>query len=254
VSNGGVSGDVNGASPSSFSLTSASTSGSGAVAGGKIGKEEEGGKVGERGRTKTKRADAAEEEGQQTHTHTNTEQGEGEGEASPPPPPPTGGEIFTHDEIVTLRLIFALFDDNGDDYLDQHELLRYSGEWVCVCVCLCESKGIFFTFIHLFTHLSFYTYIHTYTHIYIFTEETGDCASKHQAEEIISLLDVDGDGRIGLYDYVCFAARLKELHRKNQFSLVMSDLRASTTSIAADGGGGGVGGGGGGGGEMEMNK
>lgn len=37
-------------------------------------------------------------------------------------------EMFTHDEIVTLRLIFSLFDDNGDDYLDMQELVRYSEE------------------------------------------------------------------------------------------------------------------------------
>ena len=37
-------------------------------------------------------------------------------------------EIFTHDEIVCLRLIFALFDDNGDDYVDEGELVRYAEE------------------------------------------------------------------------------------------------------------------------------
>ena len=37
-------------------------------------------------------------------------------------------EMFTHDEIVTLRLIFSLFDDNGDDYVDMQELVRYSEE------------------------------------------------------------------------------------------------------------------------------
>lgn len=91
-------------------------------------------------------------------------------------------EIFRHDEIVTLRLIFSLFDDNGDDYVDMDELVRYA-------------------------------------------EETGDSASLHQAEECIRLLDVDGDGRIGLFDYVILAARLKEVHRANQFSLVMCEVR-----------------------------
>jgi hypothetical protein len=41
---------------------------------------------------------------------------------------PATVEIFTHDEIVCLRLIFALFDDNGDDFVDQGELLRYAEE------------------------------------------------------------------------------------------------------------------------------
>lgn len=40
----------------------------------------------------------------------------------------TTAEMFTHDEIVTLRLIFSLFDDNGDDYIDMQELMRYSEE------------------------------------------------------------------------------------------------------------------------------
>lgn len=35
------------------------------------------------------------------------------------------------------------------------------------------------------------------------------------------------EGRIGLVDFICFAARLKELHRKEGFCLVMSDLRST---------------------------
>lgn len=42
--------------------------------------------------------------------------------------PVAAEEIFTHDEIVCLRLIFALWDDNGDDYVDEGELLRYAEE------------------------------------------------------------------------------------------------------------------------------
>jgi Ca2+-binding EF-hand superfamily protein len=87
---------------------------------------------------------------------------------------------------VTLRLIFALFDDNGDDFVEASELLRYA------------------------------------------EEEAGEGASRGQAEECVRLLDGDGDGRIGLLDFICFAARLKELHRKEEFSLVMSDLRRSS--------------------------
>jgi hypothetical protein len=36
---------------------------------------------------------------------------------------------------------------------------------------------------------------------------TGDHASANQASECIRLLDADGDGRIGLMDYIQFAAR-----------------------------------------------
>lgn len=65
-------------------------------------------------------------------------------EQQPPPPShalsPATVEIFTHDEIVCLRLIFALFDDNGDDFVDQGELLRYAEETGAVarglpCIC-----------------------------------------------------------------------------------------------------------------------
>lgn len=48
---------------------------------------------------------------------------------------PATAEIFTHDEIVCLRLIFALFDDNGDDFVDQGELLRYAEETGARAVC-----------------------------------------------------------------------------------------------------------------------
>jgi hypothetical protein len=37
-------------------------------------------------------------------------------------------EVFSHDEIVCLRLIFALYDDNGDDFVDEGELMRYAEE------------------------------------------------------------------------------------------------------------------------------
>lgn len=47
------------------------------------------------------------------------------------------------------------------------------------------------------------------THCFPFSQNprTGDHASLNQAAECIRLLDVDGDGRIGLWDYVNFAAR-----------------------------------------------
>ena len=114
---------------------------------------------------------------------------------SPPFPPPNTAssaappdDIFTAGEIVTLRLIFALFDDNGDDFLEASELERYAEED---------------------------------------EEVDGGGASRTQAEECVRLLDGDGDGKIGLLDFICFAARLKELHRKEEFSLVLSDLRRS---------------------------
>lgn len=53
----------------------------------------------------------------------------------------------------------------------------------------------------------------------------GDYALPHQAMECIRVIDCDGDGRIGLWDYIHFAARLKELHRANQHALVMCEIK-----------------------------
>ena len=47
-------------------------------------------------------------------------------------------EVFSHDEIVCLRLIFALFDDNGDDFVDEGELVRYAEE---TGACVVKSRG-----------------------------------------------------------------------------------------------------------------
>lgn len=58
-----------------------------------------------------------------------------------------------------------------------------------------------------------------------FQSNKGDYALPHQAMECIRVIDVDGDGRIGLWDYINLAARLKELHRINQHSLIMLEIR-----------------------------
>lgn len=47
---------------------------------------------------------------------------------------------------------------------------------------------------------------------------SGDYALPREAMECIRLMDVDGDGRIGLWDYINFAARLKELHQVSIYS------------------------------------
>jgi hypothetical protein len=61
----------------------------------------------------------------------------------------------------------------------------------------------------------------------------GDFALPSQAQECIRLIDVDGDGRIGLWDYINFASRLKELHRANQHALVMCELRKRTPEVSS---------------------
>ena len=42
-----------------------------------------------------------------------------------------------------------------------------------------------------------------------YAEETGDFAQKKELASIVEALDSDGDGKIGLLDFVLFAARRK---------------------------------------------
>ena len=43
-----------------------------------------------------------------------------------------------------------------------------------------------------------------------YAEETGDYAQKRELTIIMEALDGDGDGLIGLLDFVLFAARMKD--------------------------------------------
>jgi len=47
-----------------------------------------------------------------------------------------------------------------------------------------------------------------------FAEETGDLAAIRDAAPALEVLDIDGDGVIGLLDFIAFAARLKGIHQR----------------------------------------
>lgn len=61
---------------------------------------------------------------------------------------------------------------------------------------------------------------------------TGDYSQISQAKRALEIVDVDNDGRMGLLDYIHFAARLKELHEANRHATLMQELRrrSSTSS------------------------
>jgi Ca2+-binding EF-hand superfamily protein len=45
-----------------------------------------------------------------------------------------------------------------------------------------------------------------------YAEETGDYAQQRELQSVIEALDSDGDGCIGLLDFVLFAARRKVIN------------------------------------------
>jgi len=45
-----------------------------------------------------------------------------------------------------------------------------------------------------------------------YAEETGDFVGIRDAALAIDILDIDGDGMIGMIDFIHFAARLKKIH------------------------------------------
>lgn len=61
---------------------------------------------------------------------------------------------------------------------------------------------------------------------------TGDYSQIREAKRALEIVDVDKDGRMGLLDYIHFAARLKELQEANRHATLMQELRrrSSTSS------------------------
>ena len=64
-----------------------------------------------------------------------------------------------------------------------------------------------------------------------YAEETGDYAQRRELASIMEALDSDGDGCIGLLDFVLFAARRKELSIYSKFAQVINELRDSNDGI-----------------------
>ena len=71
-----------------------------------------------------------------------------------------------------------------------------------------------------------------------YAEETGDYAQTRELTTIMEAIDGDGDGLIGLLDFVLFAARMKDSHSREQFSGVMTEMlkvrRSSLRPVQAE--------------------
>ncbi|CAM9839268.1 unnamed protein product, partial [Choristocarpus tenellus] len=76
---------------------------------------------------------------------------------------------FTHAEILGLKLLFALMDQRGSEFIDGTALENYA-------------------------------------------DEQDDFAQEREIEACIMAVDIDGDGKIGLMDFISFAARLKNYY------------------------------------------
>lgn len=46
----------------------------------------------------------------------------------------------------------------------------------------------------------------------------GDMSGIRHAEDTLNILDIDGDGKIGLLDFIHFAARLRNLYEVRRYS------------------------------------
>ncbi|CAM9355400.1 unnamed protein product [Chrysoparadoxa australica] len=77
--------------------------------------------------------------------------------------------LFTHEEIVVLKLIFSLFDRKGKNTITRDDIVAYA-------------------------------------------EEGGDYAQLKEVDACMEAIDADGDGKVGLVDYITFASRLKEIY------------------------------------------
>ena len=78
------------------------------------------------------------------------------------------GVLFNQTEVLALRLMFSLFDRQGNGFIEYDDLVAYA-------------------------------------------EETQQTAVIRDAGFALEVMDMDGDGRVGLLDFFLFAARLKEL-------------------------------------------
>ncbi|CAM9330232.1 unnamed protein product [Ectocarpus sp. 8 AP-2014] len=81
--------------------------------------------------------------------------------------------LFTHEEIVVLKLLFSLFDRGGKNFITRDDIIAYA-------------------------------------------EEGGDFAQLKEVDSFMEAIDADTDGKVGLSDYINFAARLKGIHLLQQ--------------------------------------
>ena len=59
-----------------------------------------------------------------------------------------------------------------------------------------------------------------------YAEEDSDVAQEDEIRTVLDALDADGDGCVGMLDFVLFAARMKEHALHVNFHLVMAEVRS----------------------------
>lgn len=64
-----------------------------------------------------------------------------------------------------------------------------------------------------------------------YAEESDDFAQQRELDLLMDALDSDGDGVIGLLDFILFAARLKEQAQHERFSSLLSELREAKPNL-----------------------
>lgn len=64
-----------------------------------------------------------------------------------------------------------------------------------------------------------------------YAEESDDFAQQRELDLLMDALDSDGDGVIGLLDFILFAARLKEQAQHERFSSLLSELREGKPNL-----------------------
>ena len=52
-----------------------------------------------------------------------------------------------------------------------------------------------------------------YEDLVAYAEETGDVSGIREAGEALEIVDIDGDGKIGLLDFIHFASRLQVMYQ-----------------------------------------
>ena len=79
--------------------------------------------------------------------------------------------------------------------------------YVYSCVSVCPSGRLIFS---LFDRAG--NNFIEYEDLVAYAEETGDMSGIRDAAAALEILDKDGDGKIGLLDFIHFARRLKQIH------------------------------------------
>lgn len=60
-----------------------------------------------------------------------------------------------------------------------------------------------------------------------YAEESDDFAQKRELDVVMESLDTDGDGVIGLLDFILFAARLKEHAQHERHASLLNELQTT---------------------------